>query len=99
MVTENNLNKKALWKAVYYYLEKTIDVSKSKAMISTNSEIRRLIITDEYNWYLIDATSVHSIIDGKIERRYYQYKNNQLPYKDNKLVVEIDHAIKNSLSD
>ena len=82
MITEDNLNKKALWEIVYYYLERTIDVTQSKAMVSTNAEVRRLIITDGYNWYLIDAASVYQIINGEIEKRYYKYKNNQLAYKN-----------------
>lgn len=64
MITEENINKKALWEAVYYYLEKTIDVSKSKAMVSTQAEVRRLIITDGIKWFLIDSAAVHNVIDG-----------------------------------
>lgn len=82
MVTEENINKKALWEAVYYYLEKTIDVSHSKAMVSTTAEVRRLIITDGFKWFLVDSAAVHSIVDGEIERRFWQYKNNKLPYSN-----------------
>ena len=80
MITEDNINKKALWEAVYYYLEKTIDVSHSKAMVSTQAEVRRVIITDGIKWFLIDAAAIHNIIDGTIERRFWQYKNGKLPY-------------------
>ena len=61
MVTVDNMNKKALWEAIYYFLEKTIDVSKSKAMISTQSEVRRLIITDGFNWFLIDSAAANAV--------------------------------------
>lgn len=82
MVTVDNMNKKALWEAIYYFLEKTIDVSKSKAMISTQSEVRRLIITDGFNWFLIDSAAAHAVTDGIIERRFLEYKNGKLPYKN-----------------
>lgn len=82
MVTVDNMNKKALWEAVYYFLEKTIDVSKSKAMISTQAEVRRLVITDGFNWFLIDSAATHTVTDGIIERRFWEYKNGKLPYKN-----------------
>jgi len=80
MVTSDNVNRKALWEVIYYFLERTIDVSKSKAMIFTQSEVRRLIITDGINWFLIDSAAAHAVIDGNIERRFWQYKNGKLPY-------------------
>ena len=80
MLTVNNINKKALWEAVYYYLDKTIDTTKSKAMISIKTDLRRLIITDGINWFLIDPTVIHTITDGNIENRFYKYKNGKLPY-------------------
>ena len=80
MISEQNINKKALWEAVYYYLEKTIDVSNSKAMVSTQAEVRRLIITDGLKWFLIDSAAVHKIVDGGIERRFWMYKNSKLSY-------------------
>ncbi|MCM1480699.1 MAG: hypothetical protein NC085_13420, partial [Muribaculaceae bacterium] len=82
MVTVENMNKKALWEAIYYFLEKTIDVSKSKAMISMKAEVRRLIITDGFNWFLIDSVSAHAVTDGIIERRFWEYKNGKRPYKN-----------------
>ena len=72
MITENHLNRKALHEMVYYYLERAVDISKSKAMISVNCQIRRLIITDGINWFLFDVNDIHNITDGKIENRYYQ---------------------------
>ena len=82
MPSENSINKKALWEAVYYFMERTIDVTKSKPVISTESEVRRLIITNGYQWFLFDASEIHKIIKGEIVTRYFKYKNNQLPYKN-----------------
>ena len=82
MITDKNLNRKAFWEIVYYYLERTIDTSKPKAMISINSNLRRAIITDGFNWFLFDAADIHSITDGEIERRYRLYKNGKLPFQN-----------------
>ena len=82
MIYEGNLNRKALHEVVYYYLERAVDTSKSKAMISIKCQIRHLIVTDGINWFLFDANAIHEITDGKIEHAFYQYKNGQRPYKD-----------------
>ena len=82
MITESNINRKAFHEAVYYYLERAVDTTKSKAMIFTKCQLRRLIVTDGINWFLFDANKIHSITDGKIEHAFYQYKNGQRPYKD-----------------
>ncbi|MFR7564660.1 MAG: Eco57I restriction-modification methylase domain-containing protein [Oscillospiraceae bacterium] len=82
MITESNINRKAFHEAVYYYLERAVDTTKSKAMIFTKCQLRRLTVTDGINWFLFDINKIHSITDGKIEHAFYQYKNGQRPYKD-----------------
>ena len=82
MITESNINRKAFHEAVYYYLERAVDTTKSKAMIFTKCQLRRLIVTDGINWFLFDVNKIHSITDGKIEHAFYQYKNGQRHYKD-----------------
>lgn len=84
MINEDNINKKALWEAMYYYMDRALDVSKSTAMISTTSEIRRIIITDGINWFLFDAGDFHNIINGDIKQRYYKYKNDKLAYNNDR---------------
>lgn len=79
MPTCDNMNKKALWESVYCFLERAVNISKSKAMISSDSELRRIIITDGLNWFLIDSSDIHAVTDGAIERRYLDYKNGKLP--------------------
>ena len=49
-------------------------------MVSTQAEVRRLIITDGLKWFLIDSAAVHKIVDGGIERRFWMYKNSKLSY-------------------
>ena len=82
MITPKHFNRKALHEVIYYYLERAIDTSKTKAMISTDCQIRRLIISDGYDWYLFDANDIHAITNGGIENRYFQFKKGQTPYSD-----------------
>jgi adenine-specific DNA-methyltransferase len=47
MISAENLNKKALWELIYYYLEE-----KKQA---NNFQLKHLIATNIYEWYIIDA--------------------------------------------
>ncbi|MEG2013735.1 MAG: Eco57I restriction-modification methylase domain-containing protein, partial [Anaerovoracaceae bacterium] len=80
MVTSDNINKKALWEIVYYYLSQTRNITGAKVQRIRDVEIRRLIITDSIQWFLIDATDIENFCDGYLERHFYKYKNNLLNY-------------------
>lgn len=82
MVTEDDINRKALWEIVYYYLCETRNVSGKKVKPNYESEIRRLIITDSRVWVLINAQDIDKICEGYIEKLFFKFENNQLPYKD-----------------
>lgn len=82
MVLENDINRKALWEIVYYYLCETRDVFGKKVKINYVSEIRRLIITDSRTWVLINAQDLDKLCEGYIEKLFYKFENNQLPYRD-----------------
>jgi hypothetical protein len=82
MVLEDDINKKALWEIVYYYLCETRDVSGKKVKSKYESEIRRLIITDSRAWVLINAQDLDKICEGYIEKLFYKFENNQLNYRD-----------------
>lgn len=82
MVLEDDINRKALWEIVYYYLCETRDVSGKKVKINYDSEIRRLIITDSRTWVLINAQDLDKLCEGYIEKLFYKFENNQLPYRD-----------------
>lgn len=82
MPSQKNINKKALWEIVYYYLCETRDVSHVKVMPMVGSEIRRLIITDSKYWFLINANDLDKICSGFLEKHYYKYANSQLPYSN-----------------
>jgi Alw26I/Eco31I/Esp3I family type II restriction m6 adenine DNA methyltransferase len=83
MVTENNINVKALHEIIFYYMVETRDVTGTKVKRFPNTEIRRCIITDTQKWILIDANEVEKLVDGYLERLFYKYQNHQLIYSNN----------------
>jgi adenine-specific DNA-methyltransferase len=83
MVSENDINKKAFWEIVYYYLDVSRNVTGDKVVRKPDIEIRRLIITDAFTWVLIDPNDLENFCDGYLEKHFYKYKNNQLAYSNN----------------
>ncbi len=82
MLREDDINRKALWEIVYYYLCETRDVSGTKVKQNFSSEIRRLIVSDSLSWYLFNAQDLDKICKGYIEQLYYKFVNKQLAYSD-----------------
>ena len=82
MVRENDLNRKAFWEIVYYYLCETRDVTGKKVRYNHKSEIRRLIISDTKKWFLFDAQDLDKVCQGDIEKLFFKFENKQLPYND-----------------
>ena len=80
MVKCDDINKKALWEIVYYYLSISRNVSEMKVTRIHDCEVRRLIITNTQLWVIIDAVEIEKLCDGYLEKQYYKYKNNQLTY-------------------
>ena len=90
MLKPDNINKKALWEIIYYFLENTRDYSGKKVSRYLDAEIRRAIITDTVNWYFFDATDLDKICSGYLENQYYKYKNCQLTFSnDNSKFYEL----------
>ena len=82
MTREDDINKKALWELVYYYLCETRVINGTHVKRNYNSEIRRLIITDTKTWFLINAQDLDKICQGYIEKLFYKFENHQLTYSD-----------------
>ena len=80
MTEKDNINRKALWELVFYYLESTRDTSGKRVKRIPDTEIRRLIATDGLKWFIFDANDIERFCDGELEQHYYKYKNNQLSY-------------------
>lgn len=83
MVTEDNVNVKALHEIIFYYLSETRNVADVKVKRIPDVEIRRIIITDTKHWVLIDANEIEKLVDGYLEKLYYKYQNKQLIYSNN----------------
>mgnify|MGYP000156105890 FL=1 len=58
MITGDDLNRKAFHESILYYLRERID--------NGNEDIKHIIITDVYNWYVFDAQD--------FERHFYESK-------------------------
>jgi len=82
MTREDDINRKALWELVFYYLSETRIVSGPHVKRNFNSEIRRLIITDAKSWFLINAQDLDKICQGYLEKLFFKFENHQLTYSD-----------------
>ena len=84
MITTNDLNKKAFHELILYYLTETRRVDGQNVKRNRDSRIKRLIVTNGYEWFIFDANDIERLCDGYLENLYYEYKNNKLIYsKDN----------------
>jgi adenine-specific DNA-methyltransferase len=79
MITATNLNKKAMHELILYYLDE-----RSRA---GNNQLKKLVITNIYEWYIIDANYFDKFIyrNTAIKRLYNIYKNDR---KDNPFFYE-----------
>lgn len=66
MITGDELNRKAFHESILYYLRERID--------NGNEDIKHIIITDVYNWYIFDAQD--------FERHFYESKKLTGWYKE-----------------
>ncbi|WP_338766516.1 Eco57I restriction-modification methylase domain-containing protein [Bernardetia sp. ABR2-2B] len=65
-VSTENLNKKSFQQLIFYYLKERIE--------NKNTEVKRLIITDVYEWFVFDET--------EFDKVFYQNKGLVKKYKD-----------------
>ena len=82
MAREDDINRKALWEIVFYYLTETRLTDGKKVKNNPDSEIRRLIITDSQDWIIINASDLDKICDGYLEQQFYKYQNNLLSFSN-----------------
>jgi len=79
-ITNQTAITKLLNKLIHYYLH--------ERFIKNNKEIRNLIITDVYQWYIFDSTEfericgLHSLNAMSLQRTYLDWYNGILPCKD-----------------
>lgn len=80
MIKKDDINKKALWEIIYYYLESSRDCTGNRVVFKQETEIRRAIITDTVNYFIFDANNIEKICTGYLEQQYFKYKNSQLAF-------------------
>ncbi|WP_404466873.1 Eco57I restriction-modification methylase domain-containing protein [Planococcus rifietoensis] len=72
MISQNNLNVKSLHELIFYYLEERI--------VNKNIELKHLIITNSYEWYIFEAE--------KFERMFFQhFKKSFAQFKEKGLIL------------
>jgi len=79
MISPKNINKKALHELILYYLDERNQAE--------NNQLKQLVITNIYEWYIIDANFFDKNIyrNTQIKRLYETYKNDK---KDNPFFYE-----------
>lgn len=83
MIQINNLNKKAMWEVLFYYMDATRDVTGSSVRQNyNNNEVRRIIVTDSFNWFFFDVNEIEKICSGYLEKEFFKYQRGQLTYKN-----------------
>ena len=88
MVNQNNLNKKALWELILYYLDETRDCNGSKIKIKQNAQIKNLIATNAFDWFIFSSRVIEKFIDGEIENYFYQFKNGKFVSTKNEVMYQ-----------
>ena len=83
MVTDTQVNVKALHEIIFYYMTVTRDTGGEKVKRYPDVELRRIIITDTIKWAIIDANEIEKLVDGYLENHFYKYQNKQLIYSNN----------------
>lgn len=70
MITKDNLNCKAMWEIILNYVEERID--------GKNHEIKYLVITNIYEWFIFDAVIFENLFYNKnFIKKYNTWKNKQ----------------------
>ncbi len=71
MFSAENPNAKGLWETILYYMEERIS--------GNNNELKNLLITNVYEWYIIDANffDKHIYRNSKIKKLFEVYKNDK----------------------
>jgi len=79
MIGVNKLNAKAFYELIHYYLQ--------ERLINKNKDIKNLIITDIYQWFIFDATEFERILcrdvphGASLQKEYSDWTNGVFPGK------------------
>ena len=89
MITEADLNKKALWEMVLYYLEKTRKIDdNNNPKINPDSELKNLIITDGKKFFIFDSQKFEQVVCGELERFWGNFRTGQLLSVNNSIFYQ-----------
>ena len=101
MITETNLNRKALWEIILYYIENTRNIKEGKAKRNPDSEIKNIVITDCKKFFVFDSQKIEAIVQGELVKFWEQKENDQLISKNKDIFYDKEKeffAIEENLS-
>lgn len=77
-----DINKKGLMEIIYYFLNHSKTVENGHVANNAKNEIRRLIISNGFEWFIIDGNELNRFCKGEIVELYRKYVSNQLTYSN-----------------
>lgn len=90
MISESDLNRKAMQEVILYYLRERIE--------SKNDEIKKIIITNGYEWFIFKADQFEKYFyRSNFKKEYEKWKDNQKVSSNNDFFY--NEIIKNYLND
>jgi len=74
MITQDEPNRKAMHEAIYYFMQERNE---------KNDEIKRVVITNGYEWFIFDATDFEKLfwLDNKFKKRFLDFEGGTLTSK------------------
>ncbi len=75
MISVNNINKKALHEAIFYYIGERIN--------NANFDLKKIIVTDTFNWFIFDSQDFERIFFKDLSKFYKSFVNGQMPISRN----------------
>ena len=75
MITVDDINRKAFHELILYYLTESRNTDGDKVKRTPHCEIRRLVVTTGYEWFIFDANDIENLCDGYLEKHFFRYKN------------------------
>lgn len=82
MIQLNNINKRALHEAVFYYLGERIN--------NANLDLKKIIITDTINWFIFDSQDFGRIFYSSLNKIYKDFTDSKLAiYKNEEFFSQV----------
>ena len=68
MLNTNDINRKAFHELILYYLTESRNIDGERVKRNKDSEIKRLIVTNGFEWFVFDVNDIENLCDNYLER-------------------------------